>query len=123
MESEKMATTRPEIEKLLKKLRDKVTKADLEWLKKEYSAGYKRYEELIETKDDLGEVSNTQALIYGIQYLIDAIKREIGNSYQYADIPKAYVKKLAEIMGIPIKGKFNKRDVINQILNDKKTTV
>lgn len=123
MESEKMATTRPEIEKLLKMLRNKVTKADLEWLKKEYFVGYKRYEELIESKNDLGEVSNTQALIYGIQYLIDAIKREMGNGYQYADIPKEYVKKFAEIMDIPIKEKFNKRNVINQILNDTKTTV
>jgi len=118
-----MATKRPEVEKLLYVLRKRVTREDLDWLSKANSKGYKNYKELIEPKDDLAKIDNSTVMIYSIQYLIDAIKREIAASYQYADIPKDHVRKFAEILGLSIPKKFNKRDVIAQILdNAKKAT-
>lgn len=111
-----MATTRKNIEKLLTLLRGKIKPGDLEWLEKAYYTGYKNYKEWIDPYDNLTNVVNKQALIYGVQYLIDAKKQEIGKDHQYTDIPLSYVKELAKILNVPLQKKINKKDAVDLIL-------
>lgn len=121
-----MATTRLNLEKIFEILRKKVTKEDLDWLKNKNPKGYKGYVEEIEKKRDIACINNTMTLALNIQCLIDAITREVNNSYyQYADIPKCYVVKLAIILKMPIPKKFKKGEMISSILeiNKNKNTV
>lgn len=114
-----MAATmdRSGFEKILKMLREKATKNDLEWFRDKNPYRYERYLEMIDGKKSLADVANTEAIILGIQYLIDAITRVIGQEYHTSDIPKAYIPRLAGIVGISVPKKFKKNELIEKIID------
>ncbi|MFA6096056.1 MAG: hypothetical protein WC788_00330 [Candidatus Paceibacterota bacterium] len=111
-------TLRPDLETMLELLRRRATKADLEWFRRTSPRRYERYEELIGNKDDLADVINAETITLGIQYLVDAITRKTGSVYQYSDIPKNYLPRLASILGVPVPKKFRKKELIAKILEN-----